>query len=392
MKIQRIKVKNFKALQNVDLKDIPNLCVLVGANGSGKTTFFDIFGFLKDALRTNITEAFEARHGFENVITKGKENENIEFDLTFHDRLEEKDIEIKYYLKIGKHEDKLAIINERLEAIIEKDSIENNIPFEVIGVNDCFDIISKANHAQNINIGKKINSNVSIINVFGENKDFNVTTKVKEYIENWHFCDVDIDAINGRNPSNKDNYLSRSADNIAIIARKMQKNHPDSFSKVLKQMRKLIPGIENIEALATEYGEVLLKFNDGAFKNPFLGRYVSDGTMKMFAYLILLHDPSPHPLLCIEEPENQLYPHLLSELVSEFDEYCSRGGQVIISTHSPDLLNNIELENLLLLKKEKGLTQITHAKYDNVIKSLCDAGDKLGYLWQQNFFDGVNKI
>jgi len=172
-----------------------------------------------------------------------------------------------------------------------------------------------------------------------------------------------------------------------------EKYSPSQISAfILQKMKDRVPGISKVEAHTTQEGRILLKFNDGAFKNPFLGRYVSDGTMKMFAYMILLHDPSPHPLLCIEEPENQLYPHLLSELTSEFIEYSERGGQVIISTHSPDLLNNLELENLLLLKKENGLTKITHAKDDPTIKALYESGDKLGYLWRQDFFAGVNKI
>ena len=76
--------------------------------------------------------------------------------------------------------------------------------------------------------------------------------------------------------------------------------------------------------------------------------------MKMFAYLVLLYDPQPHPLLCIEEPENQLYPKLLFELAEEFRNYARKGGQVFVSTHSPDLLNAAKLEEVFLAKKRKG--------------------------------------
>ena len=69
----------------------------------------------------------------------------------------------------------------------------------------------------------------------------------------------------------------------------------------------------------------------------------------MFAYLVLLYDPAPHPLLCIEEPENQLYPFLLGELAEEFADYANRGGQVFVSTHSPDLLNAVDLESIYVL-------------------------------------------
>src|SRR5690606_18913386 len=91
-------------------------------------------------------------------------------------------------------------------------------------------------------------------------------------------------------------------------------------------------------------------------------RYVSDGTIKMFAYLVLLHDPSPHPLLCVEEPENQLYPQLMRELAEEFRSYANRGGQVFVSTHSPDFLNAIELEEVAWLVKQDGCTEIRWAR------------------------------
>ena len=81
----------------------------------------------------------------------------------------------------------------------------------------------------------------------------------------------------------------------------------------------------------------------------------------MFTYLILLHDPEKHALLCVEEPENQLYPNLLAELAEEFRNYAMEGGQVFISTHSPDFLNAVELDELFCLVKKDGYTKIYKA-------------------------------
>ena len=106
----------------------------------------------------------------------------------------------------------------------------------------------------------------------------------------------------------------------------------------------------------------------------------------MFAYLILLYDPEPHPLLCIEEPENQLYPDLLSELAEEFRSYAAQGGQVFVSTHSPDFLNAIELDEVFWLVKSGGYTEIRRARNDEQIAAFMDDGDKMGYLWRQGFF------
>ncbi|MCL2146619.1 MAG: AAA family ATPase [Synergistaceae bacterium] len=155
-------------------------------------------------------------------------------------------------------------------------------------------------------------------------------------------------------------------------------------------MKQRIPGVTNVDAKTTEEGRVLLRFQDEAFTDPFLSQYVSDGTIKMLAYLILLYDPEPFPLLCVEEPENQLYPSLLLELAEEFRAYANRGGQVFVSTHSPDFLNACELDEVFWLEKDKGYTQIKRAKNDKQIAAYMNDGDKMGYLWKQGFFGGVD--
>jgi len=112
----------------------------------------------------------------------------------------------------------------------------------------------------------------------------------------------------------------------------------------------------------------------------------------MFAYLVLLHDPKPHPLLCIEEPENQLYPTLMGELAEEFRDYARRGGQVMVSTHSPDLLNAARLEEVIWLVKKDGLTEIRRAQDDPQVTRYMEQGDKMGYLWKQGFFTGADPV
>ncbi|MFC3564278.1 AAA family ATPase [Xanthomonas dyei] len=106
----------------------------------------------------------------------------------------------------------------------------------------------------------------------------------------------------------------------------------------------------------------------------------------MFAYLVLLYDPSPHPLLCVEEPENQLYPQLMTELAEEFRMYAERGGQVLVSTHSPDFLNSAELDEACWLVKRNGCTEVHRARDNQQISNYVKEGDQLGYLWKQGFF------
>jgi predicted ATPase len=77
MRIESIKVENFKALQDFEVTNLTGLTVIVGKNGVGKTTFFDVFEFLHDCLEKNVNHAIQKRGGYKEVVSRGKETENI---------------------------------------------------------------------------------------------------------------------------------------------------------------------------------------------------------------------------------------------------------------------------------------------------------------------------
>lgn len=209
-------------------------------------------------------------------------------------------------------------------------------------------------------------------------------------IENWHVSDFHISKARPEQEAGYAEHLSREGENLSLVIQYLH-NHPsDVFRKILDLLKMRVPGISSVESKTTEEGRVLLKFQDGSFEDPFLARYVSDGTIKMLAYLTLLYDPNPHPLLCVEEPENQLYPKLLWELAEEFRLYSIRGGQVFVSTHSPDFLNAACVEEVFWLVKKDGYTQIRRASDDPQIVTYMKEGDQMGYLWSQGLFEGAD--
>ena len=209
-------------------------------------------------------------------------------------------------------------------------------------------------------------------------------------IENWHVSDFHISKARPEQDAGYAEHLSREGENLSLVIQYLYQSHNKIFEEIVQKIKHRVPGITQVAAKTTEEGRVLLKFQDGAFEDPFLARYVSDGTIKMLAYLTLLYDPNPHPLLCIEEPENQLYPKLLMELAEEFRAYSERGGQVFVSTHSPDFLNATRVEEVFWLVKENGYTEIRRASQDAQIAAYMQEGDQMGYLWKQGFFGGVD--
>jgi predicted ATPase len=231
---------------------------------------------------------------------------------------------------------------------------------------------------------------VLAIKGLGQFREFRVVSEFRSLIESWYVSDFHIADARPSGEAGEAEHLSTRGENVAQVAQYLYEHHRDRFDKVLDAMKRRVPGVAGVEARPTEDGRLVLCFKDGSFKDPFIARYVSDGTIKMFAYLVLLHDPKPFPLLAVEEPENQLYPELMIELIEEFRAYAERGGQIFVSTHSPDFLNGARLEEIFWLVKRDGFTQVRRASDDTLLVRLVDEGDLPGALWKQGLFEGAH--
>ncbi|MCC5896561.1 MAG: AAA family ATPase [Phormidium sp. BM_Day4_Bin.17] len=391
MKIVSIKIKNYRVFENIEIKNIPAFCVIIGANGTGKSTLFDVFEFLRDALKNNIRQALQIRGGFNEVITRSKQNEDIEIELKFRMEILGTERLVTYVLIIGQDQQKPVIKRE----ILRYKRGEYGSPFHFIDFQNGkgYAIKNEEDFKSDEDLEREQqeleSANILAIKGLGQFQRFKAANAFRSLIENWHISDFHISNARGSKDALYAEHLSPTGDNMAVVAQYIYQEHPEIFDEILKRMQARIPGVSQVEAKNTEDGRLILKFQDKAFQDPFIDRYVSDGTMKMFAYLILLFDPKPYPLLCVEEPENQLYPSLLQQLAEEFASYAHRGGQVFVSTHSPYFLNAVPLDSIFWLIKHQGITKIQKATDSETLRRLVEAGDLPGYLWNQGWFEGV---
>lgn len=392
MKIVSIKIKNYRMFKNIHIRNIPPFCVIIGANGTGKSTLFDIFGFLRDALKNNIRQALQIRGGYREIITRGQEQEDIEIELQFRMKILDTERLVTYILIIGQNNNRPVIKRE----ILRYKRGEHGKPFHFLDfqLGQGYAItneedFSKPDKELDREEQQLESNDILAIKGLGQFQRFKAATAFRSLIENWHVSDFHISEARGSKEISYAEHLSTTGDNIATVAQYIYQQYPEIFQQILEKMKQRVPGISSVEAKETEDGRLILRFQDQAFKDPFIDRYVSDGTMKMFAYLILLFDPNPHPLLCVEEPENQLYPTLLKELAEEFAHYSDQGGQVFVSSHSPDFINAVPLASIFWLIKSQGITQIHRAADSEILKNLVAEGDLPGYLWNQGWFEGV---
>jgi predicted ATPase len=396
MKIESIRLKNFKSFRDVHLCELPSFCVVVGANGSGKSTLFDVFGFLHDCLKGNVRQALDSRGRFQEVISRDSKEKTILIELQYRMEIVGVDRLVTYSLEIGEKENTPIIKRE----ILRYKRGSQGQPYHflhfregrgyAITNEEDFNKPDEELSRENQTLGA---ADILAIKGLGQFERFKAANAFRRLIESWHVSDFHIEAARGRKPaSGESEHLSETGDNLPRVAQFLYEQHRPVFDKILSIMVRRVPGVEKIEPRLMDDGYLTLRFQDGSFETPFLDRYVSDGTIKMFAYLVLLHDPNPHPLLCVEEPENQLYPKLMVELAEEFRLYANAnlGGQVFVSTHSPDFLNACQLEEVLWLVKQEGYSKVFRAKDDPQIAAYMADGDKMGFLWKQGFFEGAD--
>lgn len=384
MKIESIRIHNYRVFQNVLVENIPNMAVFLGMNGVGKTTFFDVFGFLHDSLQSNVRAALAKRGGFQEVVSRGQSGD-IELEIKF--RPSEGEPLITYQLVICLLQDRKPAIKKE---VMKFRRGQTGAPWKVLdfsfgeGVAADGELLRYEDVRLAERSSQKLDSpDILAIKGLGQFKEFIAVSQLRRLIEDWYVSDFHVEDARGVKDAGYSERISTTGDNLALVAKYLYDNHRGIFQEVLDSMEKRVPGVSKVEAQETEDGRVVLRFQDGNFKDPFVSRFVSDGTIKMFTYLILLKDPEKHALLCVEEPENQLYPQLLFELAEEFRLYSENGGQVFISTHSPDFLNAVRLEELYCLVKENGYTKVYKVSESSLIRELYEAGDLLGQLWRQ---------
>ena len=393
VQIERIRIKNFRAFKDVEVRAIPRMAVFVGANGTGKSTLFSVFGFLRDAMNTNVRTALAKLGGSRGFHEVRSRNSSGPIDIEVAYRISADSPLVTYRVLIGEHARRPVVERE----ILRYRRYSRGRPWHFLDFQrgTGFAVTNEAEEVEDETQLERDEQSLKspdllAIKGLAQFQRFPAVVALGNLIERWHVSDFHISRARPEQEAGFAEHLSREGENLSLVIEYLHDNHPEVFGSIVNRLKSRVPGISQVESKQTEEGRILLRFRDGAFEDPFLARNVSDGTIKMLAYLTLLYDPAPHPLLCVEEPENQLYPTLLWELAEEFRAYANRGGQVFVSTHSPDFLNATELNEVFWLQKEGGYTRIRRAADDEQVAAYMRDGDQMGYLWKQGFFAGVD--
>jgi predicted ATPase len=425
--IEGFKIKNYRTLRDITLgklwntqnkKPLTPITVVIGKNGVGKSTLFDAFGFLSDCLKDGVEEACDARGrgGFERIRSQGQDG-SIEFEIYYKEDRNARPI--TYELAIDLDSDGRPFVKqERLRQ--RRKGQKTGWPFSFLILNEGKGVVWKGEEE-----GKQVEEDrekfdlLNLINqlIKGQEQEESKETEIVElndkrklgiatlgslkqhprislfrkFIEGWYLSYFTPDAARSLPLAGPQKHLNIHGDNLGNVVQFMEREHSKKFQAVLDNISRKIPGIQKISTEKSPDSRLLLKFNDRGFQDPFYVQQMSDGTLKVFAYLLLLEDPSPPPFLCVEEPENGLYHKLLETLAQEFREHATGrkgGSQIFITTHQPYFVDALQPEEVWVLEKGKdGFSTIERASEDPLIQNLVAQGLPLGGLWYSDYLD-----
>ena len=381
-RIEYLKVRSFRALRSVEFKKLTPLTVLLGPNGSGKSTVFDVFAFLAECFESGLRRAWDRRGRAKELKTRGSDGP-VTIEIKYREK--PRTPLITYQFAVDERVGKPVVTHESLAW--RRGS--HGRPFRFLEYHEGSGQATSGDEPDETDRRVDIplqSPDLLAVNALGQFQEHPRVAALRNFIIGWHVSYLSAESARGQPEAGPQEQLNRIGDNLANVIQYLSEQHPKRLEQVFEVLRKRVPRVERVLAEAMPDGRLLLQIKDAPFDNPVLARFASDGTLKMLAYLVLLHDPEPPPFIGIEEPENFLHPRLLTELAEECRATCER-TQLLVTTHSPFFLDGLRPEEVRILwRDDAGHTQALRAADLPRVQAFMDEGALLGDLWMEGHF------
>ncbi len=397
-----IRIKNYKSFADLKLGQVkyaqgaalPPFACFIGPNGAGKSTLLDAFGFVSDCLLEGVEAACDkpARGGFERLRTQGARGP-ITFEIFFDH--EDPARPIVYELHIDLVEGVPGVTLETLRQRRKGETTGSPYYFlkldkghGKVWAGDYVPSRSDDKRAEKVTL---VDLNRLGLTTLGNLANHPRIVTLRTYIEQWYLSYFIPDAARDLPPAGAQQRLDRKGSNVGNVLQYFQRTYPEKFDALIVQVTRAIPGLKKISTKVSTDKRLLIRFDDAGYHDPFYQQSMSDGTLKMLAYAVLLADPQPRPFVGIEEPENGLYIELIERLARQFVSHASSPKaptQILVTTHSPYFVDALVPEQVWLMRKDAS-GQATATRVVDVpgVREFTDQGVPLGAQWYSNHFE-----
>lgn len=385
LQIDSLRIQNYRVLRDVTFKKLTPLSVLCGANGSGKSTVFDVFAFLNEALTVNLRSAWDRRNRMGGIRSRGSSGP-VSFELRYRARLNDSSRLVTYQLAVDEVDGVPVVAEEKLRWTTAPGS---GRPRDIIsfsnGIGTVWDEETYLSSPQELSA-----PDLLAVSALGQFRNHPRVQLLRDFISGWYLSYLSADSTRTTPTAGPQRRLSQSGDNLPNVVQWLDENHRDRLTEVFAVLGARVPQLERVDSTTLADGRLLLTLKDRPFAEPVLSRFASDGTLKLLAYLTVIYDPDPPAVIGIEEPENQLHPKLLPVLAEEIREASNR-CQVLVTTHSPEFINELRPDELWMIHRgPDGYASVSRASDDDRIMAMVQSGGQLGWLWVEGYLGAAD--
>lgn len=346
-----IRIKGYRPFEDILIRLKP-LQILVGANGSGKSSLFEFLRFVRDACYQEIPpEIVEGTIGQQIFHKPGPDKLwwSAEIDL-------KEQVPLYYQGELMGPVGSTKVIFERVRT---KEPLHEGFKsgYTFLNFQNGKGVVRDPKDRQ----FKRKQWDLKKPNQLGLGAitDSTLVTlfNLREYIRGWRFYNsfnINNEKIRKSVPTSQEPVLHEDAGNLSAVLFNLMTEHPESFNELKAVIKSAIPGFKDLNVKARGGpGEVIAFWQEKAIDTDLSLADLSDGTLRFIAWATLCVMPSPPTLICIDEPDQGVHPRTLPILAGLFEK-ASQRTQVILATHASYFLSQFDLKNIAVMKKEAG--------------------------------------
>ena len=362
--ITEISIRGYKSIERLDRLPLRSLNVLVGANGAGKSNFVGFVGLFRTLLNRSLRLAIDMAGGADSVLHLGPAVTT----------------EMRGSLAAGEHVFEFALTataDNRL-AVASEVAFRRRTGSSIRFAPD--------DHTHDKSYLLATEDRPAPSTGFTPVDDLR---RILSGLSTYQFDDTSPTAgVRRWGGINDDERLRPDASNLAAFLYRIRHTHPDHLARIRDVVRLAAPFFDDfkLRPITTNPDQIQLEWTQVGTDYPFRPSQLSDGTLRFICLATALLQPGPPAVMMFDEPELGLHPYALTLLATLFHEAADGPAQVIVSTQSATLLNEVDAEDVIVVERANGAS--TFRRLDPAALSEWLADYAVGDLWQKNLFGG----
>ncbi|MGA8740725.1 MAG: AAA family ATPase, partial [Terracidiphilus sp.] len=398
-----IKIEGFRSFKKVEL-EMPRLAVLIGPNGGGKSNLLDLLMLMSEAGQGQLAVGVNKRGGFRNIAFGFDSSGEARIEFRFRQLLDGISPNLRLPLLESPEPKSLdtrfrvCLRGQGSGFYLSEEQLRVDSPYgpsmSLLFVNR--DSSGTVFHWSNgpdpqAEERKSVNDIEFAISQVRDANKYPVPYAVLRQLQEWTlYRDVDVGPQSPVRQPDLIRFgirLLPNGANLSSVLYSIRERHPDDWEEILELMKTAQPDFLGLRVLAEGGdGSLLLRWFEQRFEQQGVSaNLLSDGTLKLLCLVAILKNPDPPPLICIDEPELGLHPDWI-EIVAELLQDAAMRTQVIVATHSPQIVAKMNPEQVIVAEKENGETSLTQLSAEDLEKWLKDFN--LAELWLAGHFGG----